>query len=145
MVVKGQQRFSAFDPRPTNYDISFPFTLAAPDNDDHVITSTPFRWQGESVVIKNELGSHKLQLFTLDGELAFGNVGYYDQANGQVSIRALDVETNPASSQIVIIKVSAVPANSSTIRPLRNYIIELDESVSTTRALIDEGTTKVKL
>lgn len=142
MEVKGQQRFTAFDPRPTNYDLSFPFTLAAPDNDTHVITSSPFRWQGESVIIKNELGSHKLQLFTLDGELAFGNVGYYDQANGQVLIKALDVETN---LQPVLIKVSAVPANSSTIRPLRNYIIELDESVSTTRALIDEGTTKVKL
>lgn len=142
MEVKGQQRFTAFDPRPTNYDISFPFTLAAPDNDTHVITSSPFTWQGESVIIKNELGSHKLQLFTLDGELAFGNVGHYDQANGQVLIKSLEVETN---LRPVSIKVSAIPANSSTIRPLRNYIIELDESVSTTRAMIDEGTTKVTL
>lgn len=142
MEVKGQQRFTAIDPRPTNYELSFPFALASPDKDIPVITTTPFQWQGSSVMIKNELGSHRLQIFNVDGQLEFSNIGYYDEVTGQVIISALDVETNLLP---VMIKVSAVPANSSTIRPLRNYIIELDETASRTRAIIDEGTTKVTL
>jgi hypothetical protein len=142
MEVKGQQRFVTIVPVAEDYTLSFPFALASPDKDDHVITSSVFEWQGQSVIIKNELGSHKLQIFNLNGELEFGNIGYYDQATGKVYLKSLAVDTN---GRPVEIKISAVPANSSTIRPLRNYIIELDESVSTTRALIDEGTIKVSL
>ena len=142
MEVRGQQRFTTIVPVEQNYEVSFPFALSSPDKDTHVITSSVFDWQGGSVVIKNELGSHKLQLFNLDGELEFGNIGHYDQATGKVYLKNLAIDTN---DRPVTVKISAVPANSSTIRPLRNYIIELDESVSTTNALIDEGTIKVSL
>ena len=142
MEVKGQQRFTTIIPVEEDYVLNFPFALASPDKDSHVITSSVFEWKGGSVIIKNELGSHKLQIFNLNGELEFSNIGYYDQATGKVHLKSLAVDTN---GRPVEIKISAVPANSSTIRPLRNYIIELDESVSTTRALIDEGTIKVSL
>ena len=142
MDVKGQQRFIAFDPRPTNYEVQFPFALATPDKDDHVISTSPFLWQGSTVVIKNELGSHRLQIFNLDNQVEFKNIGYYDESLGKVVIQALEIDTN---LQPVEIKVSASPANASTIKPLRNYIIELDETLSTSTALIDEETIKVSL
>lgn len=142
MVVKGQQRITVIEPLPISHVVNYPFALASPDKDTHTITTSSFLWQGKNVVIKNELGSHKLQIFNLDGDLEFGNIGHYDEAKGQVLISGLEVQTNDLPVEI---KISVVPANSSTIRPLRNYIIELDESVSTTRALVDEGTIKVSL
>jgi hypothetical protein len=142
MEVKGQQRITVIEPRALSHVIDYPFALASPDKDVNTVTTSPFLWQGKNVIIKNELGSHKLQIFNLDGELEFSNIGYYDEAKGQVLINALEVQTNLLPVEI---KISVVPANSSTIRPLRNYIIELDEGLSTSRAIIDEGTIKVTL
>jgi hypothetical protein len=43
------------------------------------------------------------------------------------------------------IKISATPANQSTVTPLRNYIITLDEEVSSVISRIDTGEIKVTL
>ena len=38
---------------------------------------------------------------------------------------------------MILLKISAVPANESTIRPLRNYVIDIDSGLSFAKAQID--------
>ena len=45
----------------------------------------------------------------------------------------------------VVLKVSVVPANTSTIRPLRNYIINLDDDALSAKSVIDLQSTRVLL
>ena len=122
--VKIQQRISDISfGSERNYELQYPVSLASPDKDHHIITTTSFMSNGQSVVIKNELGSSRLQMFNTSNEVILANVGQYDATLGTVNIEAVNIQ------QPTILKVSAMPANASTIRPPRNHIIELDGSV----------------
>ena len=120
--------------------VSFPFLLATPDNDDHIITTSPFRYYGQNAVIKNKLGSLTLQVMDTIGNVLVSNVGDYQPADGTVNFRAwrMDRETND------IVKVNATPANQSTIMPLRNYLFELDDD-SIVNVNVERDGTKVLL
>jgi len=119
--VKMQQRISnTVAGIPHDYTLTYPVVLASPDKDTHVITSSVFTSNGQSVLIKNELGSNRLQLFNTSNVPILLNVGYYNSATGTVNINALTIDQNST------IKVSAVPANPSTISPPRNFILSLD-------------------
>lgn len=126
-----------------DFIINFPVLLADPDKDDHVITSSVFKSNGQNVIIKNKLGSTKLQLVDMDDVVKIDNIGVYDPAKGEVCLIALTVDEN--SYVDGSIKISATPANQSTITPLRNYIITLDTDLSITRSNLDAGTVKVQL
>lgn len=126
-----------------DFIINFPVLLADPDKDDHVITSSVFKSNGQNVIIKNKLGSTKLQLVDMDDVIKIDNIGVYDPAKGEVCLIALTVDEN--SYVDGSIKISATPANQSTITPLRNYIITLDTDLSITRSNLDAGTVKVQL
>ena len=123
--------------------IKFPILLAEPDNDDHIITSSVFKSNGQNVTIKNKLGTTQLQLLDLDGEVKINNIGTYDPARGTVQLSSLRVDKDGYVGNGI--RVSALPANQSTISPLRNYIIELDESLSSTIGYVASGETKVVL
>ena len=71
------------------------------------------------------------------------NIGTYDPAKGKVFLSSLRVDK--AGYVGDGIKVSATPANQSTISPLRNYIFTLDSEASTTKGRVDSGVTKVIL
>lgn len=126
-----------------NWTLSFPVILANPDKDDYIITSTGFKWQGQNVSIKNKLGSTRLQLVDLNNIVKIDNIGSYDPAKGAVSLSALSIDKDSYVGGII--KVSATPANQSTVKPLRNYVISLDKALSNTQAVLDDGTTKVAL
>ena len=126
-----------------DFIVNFPVLLADPDKDDHVITSSVFKSNGQNVIIKNKLGSTKLQLVDMDDVVKIDNIGVYDPAKGEVCLIALTVDEN--SYVDGSIKISATPANQSTITPLRNYIITLDTDLSITRSNLDAGTVKVQL
>jgi len=121
--------------------VNFPFKLASPDKDDHTITSSLFKSNGQNVLIQNELGSSKLQLVDINNVVKVPNVGSYDAAKGIVSISSLRIDENGYVG--TGIKISAVPANQSTLNPLRNYTVTLDESLSSTTGYADAGATKV--
>lgn len=123
------------------HTVNFPFKLASPDNDDHTITSSLFKSNGQNVLIQNELGSSKLQLVDINNVVKVPNVGSYDAAKGIVSISSLRIDENGYVG--TGIKISAVPANQSTLNPLRNYTVTLDESLSSTTGYADAGATKV--
>lgn len=139
--VKGQQRASIETNSEKDYTFNFPYALAAPDNDDHIITTSIFKYQGLNVYIKNKIGSDVLQIFDLDGVVRERNIGNYVPATGVVFFSALAVEDIGS----VVLKVSVVPANTSTIRPLRNYIINLDDDALSAKAVIDLQSTRVLL
>ena len=126
-----------------DFIVNFPVLLADPDKDDHVITSSVFKSNGQNVIVKNKLGSTKLQLVDMDDVVKIDNIGVYDPAKGEVCLIALTVDEN--SYVDGSIKISATPANQSTITPLRNYIITLDTDLSITRSNLDAGTVKVQL
>lgn len=126
-----------------DYDINYPVMLAAPDKDDHIITSSVFKSNGQNVVVKNELGSTRLQLLDLNEVVRISNVGYYDPAAGKVHLSSLRIDEN--SYVGTGLKISATPANQSTIRPLRNYLITYDTESSRTQGFVDYGATKVLL
>ena len=120
--------------------VNFPFLLATPDKDDHVIITSPFRYFNQNAIIKNELGSYKLQVFDMSGNVLVSNVGDYQPANGEVNFRSWRMERDTVD----IIKVTATPANQSTITPLRNYLFELDDD-SIVMVNVERDGTKVLL
>lgn len=127
----------------SDHTLNFPVILSQPDNDDHTVTSSVFKSEGQNVIIKNKLGSTQLQLLDLNNIVKISNIGSYDPAKGQVTMNALIVDKNSYVGDGI--KISALPANQSTISPLRNYIITLDDDLSTTESNIDTGVTKVSL
>ena len=114
-----------------DYTLNFPVILSAPDKDEFVVTTTVFKSDGLNVLVKNELGSTRLQLVDLNGVVRIPNIGSYDPAKGEVFLSALRVDKAGYVGEGI--KVSATPANQSTISPLRNYIFALDSEASSTK------------
>tara|TARA_R110000796_G_scaffold237267_1_gene357188 strand:- start:1246 stop:1902 length:657 start_codon:yes stop_codon:yes gene_type:complete len=139
--VVGQQRVLIENNNQRDYTINFPYAIAAPDKDDYTVKTSIFKYQGQDVYIKNVLGSNRLQIFDLSNVVRERNIGCYEPATGEVFFTALSVDTlNP-----ITLKVSVTPANTSTVRPLRNYIIMLDEDALSANAVIDTQSTRVLL
>lgn len=120
--------------------VNFPFLLALPDKDDYVITTSPFRYYNQNAVIKNELGTYRLQILDMDNNVLVSNVGDYQPADGTVNFKSWRMERDTSD----FIKVSAIPANPSTIKPLRNYLFDLDDD-SIVVVNVEKDGTKVLL
>ena len=127
----------------SDHVVNFPVYLAQPDKDDYTVTSSIFKSNGQYFVIKNKLGSTQLQMVALNDVVKISNVGSYDPGLGQVKINSLLVDKDGFVGSDI--KISATPANQSTVTPLRNYIITLDEEVSSVISRIDTGEIKVTL
>ena len=131
---------------PTNnvslgYDISFPVKLAVPDIDLPVLTSSGFTFNSQQCFLQNKLNSTKIQIVSVDGTIENDNVGTYNQETGVVSL----VGFKPTSIDGSFISITVTPANQNTIRPLRNYVLDIDQSTSTSRALLDFQNTQVSI
>ena len=122
-----------------DYTVNFPIVLASPDKDEHIITTSSFKYEGQRVYIKNELGSNRLQVFNLNNEVLLYNIGEYDSNAGKITINALNIEESTN------LKISVKPANQSTIKPLRNYIVTLDSSMLNISSVKESGMNKVVL
>ena len=105
-----------------DYVVAFPFEIAVPDKDTFTVTSSIFSYKGQNVLIKNKLGSNQLQILDLNDSVKVTNIGTYDSAKGLITLSGLNVELSTN------LKMYVVPANQSTLVPLRNYILSLDES-----------------
>ena len=140
--VKVQQRVTPSLNVEKDYVLNYPCALSTTDKDTHVVTSTVFKNPTHgNVVIKNELGSNRLQMLDLDDVVKIQNIGSYDASKGEVKLNALNISQTGGDG----LKISAIPTNQSTISPLRNYVITLDEEISNVNGLIDTGSTKVLL
>ena len=112
---------------------AFPFKIAIPDAEENTVVSEVFDYLGTACRIKNELGSNRLQVVDLDNKVRLTNIGSYEPSTGAVNIIEIDAAG---------LVVSVVPANQSTLRPLRNYIIDIDLTRSFASASTDNQVTK---
>ena len=131
---------------PTNnvslgYDITFPVKLAVPAIDLPVLTSSGFTFNSQQCFLQNKLNSTKIQIVSVDGTVENDNIGTYNQDTGVVSL----VGFKPTSIDGNFISITVTPANQNTIRPLRNYVLDIDQSTSTSRALLDFQNTQVSI
>ena len=83
----------------------------------------------------------KLQIVSVDGTVEVDNIGSYGTTTGIVSI----IGFNPAAFEGTSITLSTTPANQNTIRPLRNYVIDIDTGLSSSRAILDFQNTSVSI
>ena len=141
MNVKMQSRFIPTLNTLKDYTLNYPVELASPDDLNHRITSTRFTFQNQQCFIQNQLNSNKLQIIGSGGNVVQDNVGSYERLTGIVNIRGF----RPTAFEGSQIKVSATPANESTIRPLRGYILGIDTALSVASGIIDTQNTAVTL
>ena len=123
------------------YTISLPVTIAEPSATDYVVRSTNFTFNNQTCFIRNLLSSNKLQVISVDGSIEVDNVGSFDSTAGTISL----VGFKPTGFEGNKINFNVTPANQNTVRPLRNFILDIDTSLSTARAVLDFQNTQVTL
>jgi hypothetical protein len=143
MDVKVQQRFVPLFSATSSYTTVFPIALAAPDDVNYVITSNQFTYNNKICNIRNRLLSTSLEVVDTDGNVQLNDVGNYNPNNGIVKL--IGFSLNSIVGGLGYIRLSAVPANPSTITPLRNYILNIDTSRSFASGSLDYGKTQVAL
>ena len=139
--VKMQQRFTPTLNTRLQYTIKFPAIIGNADDINRTVTSSKFVVNNKTCTLQNVLNSTKLQIVTEDGDVEVDNAGSFDSLAGTVSLTGF----NPSSFQGSSIKISVTPGNESTIRPLRNFILDKDDSLSVTRAILDFQNTAASL
>jgi len=143
MNIKLQQRFTPTLGTSASYTLNFPVALAVPDDVNHVVTSNTFNISGLVCVIRNQLKTNILQVVDADSNIVVDNVGNYTATTGEVKIIGFSPSTI-AGGQTTI-NISVTPASQSTIRPLRNYILEIETSKSFSSGTVDYDITQVAL
>ena len=123
------------------YKIIFPVILATPDDSTFTVTTTNFTFNNKTCFIRNKLSSNKLQVITIDGVVEVDNVGSYESSTGTVTL----VGFKPSGFNGSQIDVKVIPANQNTVRPLRNFILDIDTDLSTSRSLLDFQNTQVSI
>lgn len=142
MTVKAQLRITPVIGSLTNYYVAFPMEIAEPDDVNHTVESSRFTYNGQACVIRNTLNSNTLHIENLSsGNIVLDNIGSYASATGIVQL----ISFNPDSIVGEQLKLTVLPANQATIRPLRNYIINVDTTTSFSRATIDYQNTKASI
>lgn len=117
------------------YTITYPTSIAAPEDDVFIINSDTFFLNGQICKLRNRLGTNIMEVFnTKTASAEIDNVGYYDVATGVVYLSGF----SPSIITGEYIKIVATPANQATINPLRNNILNYDANASTTRAIITD-------
>jgi hypothetical protein len=126
------------------YTINFTEQIALPDNDTYTVESSIFVVNNQNVRIRNKLGSTVLQLVNSAGTVVVNrNIGSYSPNSGRISIDALNVQS--LLSNNTEIKLIVAPANEGTIRPIRNYIVGLDNDLTVISPTVDYQNTRVSL
>ena len=143
MDVKVQQRFTPSFNSSSPYTISFPVALSAPDDVNYIITSNQFIYNNRICTLRNKLNSTIMEVVDADSVPQINNVGSYNPVTGTVNLVGFSLTS--IIGGMTYIRVSAVPANQSTISPLRNYILSLDTSRSFSSGSLDYGKTQVAL
>ena len=141
MAVSVKQSFVPTVGLSLAYTIIFPIALAEPDALFSTFISTQFTFNSQSCQIKNNPGTTKLQIVADDGTIEVDNIGSYNNTSGAVTLTGF----KPTAFEGSAITVSVTPANQNTIRPLRNYILEIDVATSSSRAVLDYQNTAVSI
>lgn len=141
MDIKMKQTFVPVINSSQSYTINFPVPIADPVPLVPTVLSTQFTFNSQTCFIKNLGSSTKLQVVSVDGSIEVDNVGSYNAVSGTISI----VGFKPSSFEGSSISLKVTPANQSTIRPLRNYVVDIDTALSSSRAILDYQNTSVSI
>ena len=140
--VKLQQRFTPTTGTAQTYNVTFPAAIATADDEFHRVTSSRFTFNSRTCFIRNKLESNKLQIVNADGDVEVDNIGTYTPDTGIVQLEGFNPSAIEGGTQL---KITVTPANQSTIRPLRNYILKLEDQLSSAFAQIDYQNTQTTL
>lgn len=133
--VKMQKRIIPFEGTTEDFKIRFPAEIADADEKIHTVTSSSFVYQGQTAVIRNKLGSTKLQIIALNNNtVVVDNIGSYSPGASTINIIGLNIQSIIGGEDYIQIK--AKPANESAISPLRNDILNYDSDPSFTSGVI---------
>ena len=125
------------------FEVQFPCDIADPDDVFHRITTDAFEFNGTVAVVKNRLSSNQLAIFDLDDNILVDNVGNYDVSSGKVSFVGFSPTRLLSGSNEI--KITVVPADDSSIKPLRNYILKLSTETSSASAVLDRQTATLEV
>ena len=142
MTVKVQQRFTPILNSSLAYELDFPAVIAVPDDVNYIISSNRFILANSTCTIRNRLKTNRLEVVSSGNDIIIDNLGYYDAVAGKVVIEGFKPSRVINDTQI---KISIVPANESTVRPLRNYILDLDFAKLSVTSQLDYQTTELTL
>lgn len=137
MVVKMNKRLTPSTTTANNYTINFPTLISSPDDINVIVESDTFVYNSQNCKIVNALNSTTLQLINVSGDPLIDNIGSYNPTKG-----VLTIENFLPDSYNQFIRFTVIPANTATIKPLRNYIIAYDNVKSYARATIDYQNTE---
>lgn len=141
--VKMQQRLVPILDEQVSYELDYPVKIAEPDDVNTIIRSSTFIFNDKPCSIQNALASNKLQIIDALGQIVIDNIGSYNDDKGTISLVGFAPQQITTGNDFI--KFSAVPANQGTIRPLRNYIINVDQDISFASGIIDRQTLQVSL
>ena len=141
MEIKVQQRLVPSVGSTLSYTINFPMAIAAPDDVNFRVTTTKFTFNSRQCSIRNLLNTNTLQIINEDGAIEVSNIGTYNEADGRINLTGFA----PTAVDGESIKFSVVPANQSTIRPLRNFVLDIDKTRTNTLAVVDNQNTLTTL
>ena len=135
MNIKVQQRITPSTSASSSYELAYPMAIAAADDVNYRVVSSQFTFNNASCIIRNRLNTTTLQIENANtSQVLVDNIGSFTPSTGKVNL----VGFLPTSVQNDgVLKIGVVPANESTIRPLRNYIIDIDTSLLTITPVID--------
>ena len=141
MEVKVQQRLTPSLGLTRSYNIYFPVPISVPDDKTYIISSTKFTVNNISCVLRNRLSTTTMEVVDTSGNVVIDNIGSYNAAAGRIDLTGLNVTAFEGTA----IKISALPTNQSTIRPLRASLLNLDQEISKSNAILDYQNTQVSL
>ena len=119
--------------------VDFPARLAKPDDEKHIIESSRFTFGGVSAQLRNKLGTTTLEIVNVNTRAILNdNAGSYEQTQGTVQ---LDDTFKISELEGPSIKISAIPDNQSTVKPLRNHLLQYDKDASFSSGTIDTQNT----
>ena len=140
--VKLQQRFVPNLLQSTSYKVYFPVELASSPT-EYIVTSSTFVFNDKVCFIRNALSNTKLQIVNSLGSVEIDNIGSYEPLTGTVNITGFAPTAITAGTNYI--KLTCTPANESTVRPLRSYILDLDEDTSFATSVVDRQRTEITL
>lgn len=143
MDVKAQIRFVPTIGTNTTHQLAFPMRIADPDDIVNSVVTDTFQYRGVVAQLRNKLSTNKLQIYDLSGNVLLDNAGEFSAATGIVDIIGFNPEA--LLFGVPYIKVSVRPENQSFVKPLRNYILTIDQNNSSASALIDRQTTTLEV
>jgi len=113
----------------STFNLRFPAAIAAPDDVNLRVTSSSFVYEGTTARIQNALNSTRLQIVANEtNTVLVDNIGLYNANTGVITLTYFTPTSIVGS--VNFIKLSVVPANQSSIVPVRNNLLVYDADVS---------------